>query len=36
VTDDEIETHEMFHNETAAAYVAQEKRLLQIREGKAA
>ena len=36
VTDDEIETHEMFHNDTAAAYVAQEKRLLQIREGAAA
>ena len=36
VTDDEVETHEMFHNETAAAYVAQEKRLLQIRQGAAA
>jgi hypothetical protein len=36
VTDEEIETHEMFHSAAAVAYVAQERRLQQIRDGAAA
>jgi hypothetical protein len=36
VTDDEIETHQMFQNATAQAYVDQERRLLKIRQGAAA
>jgi hypothetical protein len=36
VTDDEIETHEMFHNEAARSYVDQERRLEKIRQGAAA
>jgi radical SAM superfamily enzyme YgiQ (UPF0313 family) len=36
VTDDETETHEMFHNEAARAYVDQERRLEKIRQGAAA
>jgi hypothetical protein len=36
VTDDEIETHAMFHNATARAYVDEERRLQQIRQGAAA
>jgi hypothetical protein len=33
VTDDEIETHEMFHTDTARAYVENERRLENIRRG---
>jgi radical SAM family protein len=36
VTDDEIETHEMFHTAAAQQYVNQEKRLENIRHGQAA
>src|SRR5262249_47111184 len=36
VTDDEIETHEMFKNEAARAYVDSERRLEKIRQGAAA
>jgi hypothetical protein len=36
VTDDEVETHEMFHNEAARAYVDNERRLERIRRGAAA
>jgi hypothetical protein len=36
VTDDEVETHEMFRNEAAQAYVSQERRLEKIRRGAAA
>ena len=36
VMEDEIATHEMFHNEAARAYVDQEKRLEKIRQGQAA
>jgi hypothetical protein len=36
VTDDEIETHEMFQTEAGQQYVAQERRLQKIREGAAA
>jgi hypothetical protein len=36
VTDDEIETHEMFHNDAARAYVDTERRLEKIRRGAAA
>jgi hypothetical protein len=36
VTDDEVETHEMFQNATAQAYVDQERRLQKIRQGAAA
>jgi hypothetical protein len=36
VTDDEIETHQMFQNATAQAYVDQERRLLKMRQGAAA
>jgi Radical SAM superfamily len=36
VTEDEIETHEMFQNATARAYVDQEQRLEKIRHGEAA
>jgi hypothetical protein len=36
VTDDEVETHEMFHNEAARAYVDTERRLEKIRRGVAA
>ena len=36
VTDDEVETHEMFRNEAAIAYVNQERRLEKIRHGAAA
>jgi hypothetical protein len=36
VTDDEIETHEMFKNEAAQAYVDQEQRLASIREKQVA
>jgi radical SAM superfamily enzyme YgiQ (UPF0313 family) len=35
VTDDEIETHEMFKTDAAQAYVSQERRLHQVRNGKA-
>jgi len=35
VTDDEVETHEMFQNATAQAYVDQERRLQKIRQGAA-
>jgi hypothetical protein len=34
VTDDEIETHEMFHTEAGQHYVAQEKRLEKIKLGQ--
>jgi hypothetical protein len=36
VTDDEVETHEMFRNDAAMAYVDQERRLDKIRHGVAA
>jgi hypothetical protein len=36
VTEDETETHEMFQNATARAYVDQEQRLEKIRHGAAA
>ena len=36
VTDDEIETHEMFHTEAGQQYVKQEKRLEKIKLGQAA
>ena len=36
VTDDEIETHEMFHTEAGAQFVTQEKRLEKIKLGTAA
>jgi hypothetical protein len=36
VTDDEVETHEMFQNVAAKAYVDQERRLEKIRQGVAA
>jgi hypothetical protein len=36
VTDDEIETHEMFHTDAARAYVDTERRLERIRRGAAA
>jgi hypothetical protein len=36
VADDEVETHEMFHNPAAQAYVDQERRLEKIRRGAAA
>jgi hypothetical protein len=36
VTDNEIETHEMFHTEAGQQYVAQEKRLEKIKLGTAA
>jgi hypothetical protein len=36
VTDDEVETHEMFQNATAQAYVEQERRLQKVRQGAAA
>jgi hypothetical protein len=36
VTEDEVATHEMFHNATARAYVDQEQRLEKIRHGEAA
>jgi hypothetical protein len=36
VTDDEIETHEIFHTEAGQQFVAQEKRLEKIRAGVAA
>ena len=36
VTDDEVETHEMFQNVAAKAYVDQERRLEKIRHGVAA
>jgi hypothetical protein len=36
VTDDEVETHQMFQNPTAQAYIDQERRLLKSRQGAAA
>jgi hypothetical protein len=36
VTDDEVETHEMFRTAAAQQYVNQEKRLENIRHGQAA
>ena len=36
VTDDEIETHEMFHTDAARAYVETERRLERIKRGAAA
>ncbi|MGD0025620.1 MAG: radical SAM protein [Xanthobacteraceae bacterium] len=36
VTDDEVETHEMFHSDAARAFVGQERRLEKVRQGAAA
>ena len=36
VTDDEIETHEMFKSAAAQAYVSQEQRLAKVREAQVA
>jgi hypothetical protein len=36
ITDDELATHEMFHNDTARIFVEEERRLDRIRHGQAA